>query len=158
MIVRREAVDQPDVLRLLAAADARSAGLYPAESRFGASVAALLAGGARFFVARGDTGLVVGCGGYVLAGPGRAEVKRLFVDAAARGAGVGAALMGAIEASAAGEAVGLLLLETGVKSAEAIRLYRRLGFSERGPFVGYGPDPLSVFMEKRIGSASGGSD
>ncbi len=27
-------------------------------------------------------------------------------------------------------------------------LYRKLGFKERGPFGPYGPDPLSVFMEK----------
>ncbi len=46
----------------------------------------------------------------------------------------------------------LIQLETGVKSDEARRLYRRLGSIERGPFGNYGPDPLSIFMEKFLGS------
>jgi len=39
-------------------------------------------------------------------------------------------------------------LETGVKQPEALALYRKLGYAERGPFGAYGEDPLSVFMEK----------
>ena len=43
-----------------------------------------------------------------------------------------------------------LLLETGVKSYEALRLYRRFGFAECGPFADYRPDRLSVFMVKPL--------
>lgn len=39
-------------------------------------------------------------------------------------------------------------LETGVRSTEAIGLYRRFGYREIGPYGAHGPDPLSVFMEK----------
>lgn len=103
----------------------------------------------RFFVAR-RAGQAVGCGGYALA-PGRwAELKRIFVVPAARGASVGRHLITAIERGAKGEGVAGLLLETGVRSVEAIGLYRRLGYAGRGPFGAYGLDPLSVFMEKPL--------
>ena len=42
----------------------------------------------------------------------------------------------------------LLRLETGVLQPEALGLYRKLGYRERGPFGAYAADPLSVFMEK----------
>jgi putative acetyltransferase len=41
-------------------------------------------------------------------------------------------------------------LETGIKQPEAIALYRKFGYAERGPFGSYQPDPLSLFMEKRL--------
>jgi putative acetyltransferase len=41
-------------------------------------------------------------------------------------------------------------LETGVLQTEALGLYRRLGYQERGPYGDYETDPLSVFMEKRL--------
>ena len=42
------------------------------------------------------------------------------------------------------------LLETGIHQPEAIGLYEGFGFERCGPFGEYGPDPLSVFMEKRL--------
>jgi putative acetyltransferase len=41
-------------------------------------------------------------------------------------------------------------LETGIHQPQAIGLYRAYGFTEIGPFGGYKPDPLSIFMEKRL--------
>ena len=41
-------------------------------------------------------------------------------------------------------------LETGIHQPEALGLYRRLGYVERGPFGSYALDPLSVFFEKRL--------
>ena len=79
-----------------------------------------------------------------------AEVKRLFVDPAARGRGVGHDLIRAVEAAAAAEGVRTLFLETGIKSSEALRLYRRIGFEDCGPFAAYRPDPLSIFMVKPL--------
>ncbi len=149
LVVRRETPDQPDVVDFLAKADERSSALYPAESRHGLGLSALLRAGARFFVAR-HGGQALGCGGYVLLAEGVAEMKRLFVDPGARGRGVGGAIVGAIERAAAAEGVRTLLLETGVKSYEALRLYRRFGFAECGPFADYRPDRLSVFMVKPL--------
>jgi len=147
--VQRETPDQPDILAFLAQADQRSASLYPEESRHGLGVAALLAAGVRFFVARQD-GRALGCGGYMLLPEQAAEMKRLFVDPAARGRGVGSAIVRAIEQAAAEEGVRTLFLETGVKSFEALRLYERHGFAGCGPFAGYRLDPLSVFMMKPL--------
>lgn len=149
LTVGRETPDQPDVLAFLHQADARSASLYKAESRHGLPVASLLASDVRFFVAR-RKGLALGCGGFMRLVGDAAEVKRLFVDPAARGGGVGRAIMQVIEATARTEGIRTLLLETGVKSFEALGLYRGLGFTECGPFAAYGPDPLSVFMAKPL--------
>jgi putative acetyltransferase len=149
LAIMRDGPDRPEVAALLALADARSESLYPVERRHGLSAAALLAQDARFFVARID-GRAVGCGGYVLLPDGAAEMKRVFVVEAARGRGIGRAILAAIEAAAAAEGVTQMYLETGVKSDEAIRLYGRLGYEERGPFADYRPDPLSVFMVKAL--------
>jgi putative acetyltransferase len=43
-----------------------------------------------------------------------------------------------------------LRLEMGGLQPEALSLYRSAGFVEIGPFGAYGPDPLSIFMEKEI--------
>lgn len=144
-----ETPDQPDVLYLLQQADARSAFLYPVESRFGLDLAGLLAQAVRFSIARLD-GRIIGCGGYALGQDQDAELKRIFVLPAARGQGVGRALVFAIENAATAEQVQWMRLETGIKSAEALHLYRRLGYTERGPFGAYAPDSLSVFMEKQL--------
>ena len=77
-------------------------------------------------------------------------MKRLFVDPALRGRGAGKALVQAIEKAAAGEGVNSLFLETGIKSAEALGLYGQIGFEVCPPFADYRPDPLSVFMVKRL--------
>ena len=147
--VQRETPDQPEVLAFLARADERSASLYPAESRYGLALPALLSADVRFFVARQDS-RALGCGGYMLIPEQAAEIKRLFVDPTARGQGVGGAIVQAIEHAAAREGARTLFLETGVKSFEALRLYNRLGFIECGTFAAYRNDPLSVFMLKPL--------
>jgi putative acetyltransferase len=43
-----------------------------------------------------------------------------------------------------------LRLETGIHNGDALALYRATGFVECEPFGDYKPDPLSVFMEKRV--------
>ncbi len=93
---------------------------------------------------------MVGCGGYALIEVRLAELKRIFVVPEARGCGVGRQLVLTIEEAAGAEGLSGIVLETGVKSVEAIGLYRRLGYTGRGPFGTYGPDPLSVFMEKPL--------
>jgi putative acetyltransferase len=147
--IARESPDQLEIGALLARADARSSSLYPAESRHGLTIAALLEAQTRFFVARQKV-RAVGCGGYIVLPAQSAELKRLFVDPAARGRGVGRAIVMAAERAAVEEGVETLWLETGVKSIEALSLYRGLGFQECGPFGSYRHDALSVFMVKRL--------
>jgi putative acetyltransferase len=155
-VIAAETPDQPEVAALLALADARSASLYPVESRHGLSLDALLAQAARFYVARID-GVARGCGGYIPLPEQAAEMKRVFVAAEARGRGIGRAIVEAVEAAAAAEGARRMYLETGVKSDEAMRLYRRLGYAECGHFAGYRSDPLSVFMVKALVGGDGAS-
>ena len=150
--IEQEIPDQPDVERLFRAADERSATLYPGEDRAGPTIEALLATGVRFFVARID-GRAVGCGGFVPGGEGWAEMKRIFVEEAARGGGIGNTLMLAIEQLATNERFLAMRLETGVRAEAAIRLYRRLGYADRAPYGRHAADASSIFMEKSLGAA-----
>jgi putative acetyltransferase len=145
----RESPDQPEVHRLLAASDAYMAELYPAQSNHLLDVQALLRPEVKFLVAR-DNGQAVGCGAIVIAPEGWAEIKRMFVAPAARGQNLGRRLLASLEELAAENGIGLLRLETGIKQPEALALYRSAGFVEIAPFGSYGPDPLSLFMEKTV--------
>jgi putative acetyltransferase len=138
-----------DVAALLRQSDDYTASLYPPESRHQPDLAGLSSAGVLFFVARLD-GAAVGCGALVLHESRRAELKGMFVDRAARGLGVGRALLEALEEAARSEAVGLVQLETGIHNLDAIRLYRRCGYRQRGQFGDYPADPLSLFMEKLL--------
>ncbi|MEV6622386.1 GNAT family N-acetyltransferase [Amycolatopsis sp. NPDC051106] len=96
-----------------------------------------------FLVARDARGTAVGCGGLRLLGPGSGEVKRMYVEPAARGTGVAAALLRALEDRARDFGIGRLLLETGTGQPDAIRFYQREGYEPidaYGPYVG---EPLS---------------
>jgi putative acetyltransferase len=138
----------PEALALLRQSDAYFAALYPAESNHLLDVDELDRPEVSFLLARRE-GSALGCGALVL-GPsvGEGELKRLFVVPEARGLGVGREVLLALEALARGGGVRVLRLETGVAQPESLGLYRDHGYAERGPFGGYGPDPLSVFMER----------
>ncbi|MEM7563707.1 MAG: GNAT family N-acetyltransferase, partial [Pseudomonadota bacterium] len=77
-----------------------------------------------------------------------AEIKRVYVMPGYRGQGLSLTIMDWLEQELRNRDIHLLRLETGVKQPEAIGLYHKLGYRERGPFGAYKPDPLSVFMEK----------
>ncbi len=138
---------QSEVAVLLQASDAYMASLYPAESNHMLDVAALKRPEVAFLVARVN-GKVLGCGAMVDSGEGWAEVKRMFVSPAARGLKLGRRLLHEIEALARKRGATRLRLEMGGLQPEALGLYRSAGFLEIGPFGDYGPDPLSIFMEK----------
>ena len=145
-----ESADQPEVHALLRLSDAYHAALYPAESNHLVDLAVLAAPKVRFLVARRG-GKAIGCGALVMGADGEAEIKRMFVVPEARGLKLGSRILDALEAAAKAEGVRIVRLETGVRQPEALGLYRRHGYAERGPFGAYQPDPLSTFFEKRIG-------
>src|SRR5262245_37456184 len=147
--VSRETPRQSDVVTLIRQSDELMQSLYPAESNHLVDIASLAQPHVHFFVAR-ESGRALGCGAFVLGTNGHAEMKRVFVDPAARGKGVARAIMDALEHEAASHGLTLMQLETGIWQPEAIALYRKFGYIERGPFGAYKPDPLSLFMEKRI--------
>jgi putative acetyltransferase len=147
--VGTERPDQPDVSRLLKARDAFSASLYPPESNHALDLAGLLDPAVAFLVARRH-GVPVGCGAVVGQREGAGEIKSMWVEPGHRGNGIGRALLAAVEVEARRRAITMLRLETGVRQPEALGLYRAAGYREIGAFGDYRPDPLSVFMEKRL--------
>jgi putative acetyltransferase len=134
---------------LLEASHAMMQELFDPDSNHFLSLDALAAPEISFFVARhGDR--IVGCGALAMR-DGYGEIKSMFVDPAARGAGVAAALMARLEAEAAARGLAILRLETGNLLHAAHALYRRCGFTPCSPFGDYTEHPQSVFMEKRLG-------
>jgi putative acetyltransferase len=144
-----ERPDQPEVVKLIDALDEYQKPLYPAESHHGIDMEALLRPEVSFAVARADDGAAIGCGAVVVEGDG-AELKRMYVLPSARGAGVAQAILALLESVARQEGAHVVRLETGYLQHEALRFYERAGYSRRGPFGSYGPDPNSVFMERRL--------
>jgi putative acetyltransferase len=149
LTIRREPPRQPDVMRLITALDAQMTALYPAESNHLLDIAALTDPAVSFLVVRAG-GEAIGCGAILRDPRGWGEIKRMYVRPDQRGRGIGRRVLAELEAIARGAGFDLLRLETGIHNAEALALYRRAGFHERGPFGDYAPDPLSVFMEKRV--------
>jgi putative acetyltransferase len=148
--IRPEPPDQPDVLPLIAALDAQMTALYPPESNHLLDIAALSDPAVTFLVVR-DGEAVVGCGALLRDPRGWGEVKRMYVRPDRRGRGIGSQVLAELEAIARDARLPLLRLETGIHNADALTLYCRAGFAECEAFGDYRPDPLSVFMEKRVG-------
>ncbi len=144
-----EPVRQPAVIDLLDQSDRYMQALYPPESNHLVDLSTLEKPSVRFHVARHE-GAIVGCAALVLAGDGTAEIKRMFVDPQARGLKIGRLLLEALAATARAEQLTAIRLETGIHQPEAIGLYRSGGYVEIAPFGDYQPDPLSLFMEKRL--------
>lgn len=142
----------PEGRALLGASQAHLASLYPPEHDHSLSPDELKQPHVDFWIAEGgaeDGRPPLGCVALARL-PGYGEVKSLWVDPAARGRGVGSALMTALERRARAEGLPVLRLETGDDLHDAHRLYRRHGFRDRGPFGGYAEGPHSVFMEKTL--------
>ena len=100
-----------------------------------------------------SAGKVLGCGALAVcgeAGEKFGELKSMYTDSAARGCGVGGALLARLEEEAQLERLQCLRLETGNKLHAALSFYHGAGFVERGPFGMYEANGTSLFMEKAL--------
>ena len=147
--IATESPRQDQVVALVAALDRYLLELYPADTCHLLDIAELEAPDLRFFVARKD-GVPVGCAALRVDPSGYGEVKRMFVDPAARGHRIGERLLARLEEQARAEGLTALLLESGIHQPEALGLYRKAGFSDRGPYACYEENCVSVFMEKPL--------
>ncbi|QIS39812.1 GNAT family N-acetyltransferase [Clavibacter capsici] len=138
-----------DVLPLLRQADEFALALYPAENYHALDVAALERPGVTFLVARED-GRALGTAAVVDGGDGSAELKRVFVTDAARGLGVGRALLIAAEERARALGARVMRLETGLPQTAAVAMYERGGYRHVPRFGPYAEDPTSVCMERDL--------
>lgn len=147
--ITREPPRQAGVIRLLEKSNAYAASLYPAESNHMLPLDELEQDDVSFFVARaGDA--VLGCAALICRPDQTGEIKRMFVDEAARGLKLGKQLLTLLEEEALRRHITTVRLETGIYQPEAIGLYRKAGYVEIPPFGDYTADPLSLFMEKRL--------
>ena len=155
-LIERERPDRVEVVTLLAALDRYLAGLYPPEANHILTVQELLAPEMRFFAAWSD-GQIVGTGAVRLmpgepatGGQAYGEIKRMYVDPAARGRRIGQRLLHTLEACLRDEGVALALLETGPEQTEAVRLYEGGGYQLRAPFGSYPENGMSVYFSKSL--------
>ena len=81
-------------------------------------------------------GAVVAGGGVRTIGAGTGEVKRMYVRPAWRGRSVGAQLLTALEAAAAGAGLRRVRLDTGPLQASAQHLYERSGYHRIADYNG----------------------
>ncbi|WP_261164796.1 GNAT family N-acetyltransferase [Microbacterium sp. Marseille-Q6965] len=95
---------------------------------------------------------VLGCGALKHLEDAHGEIKSMRTHRAARGQGVGAAILATILAEASARGYRRVSLETGSQDhfAPARRLYARHGFEECPPFADYTEDPNSVFMTRQL--------
>jgi putative acetyltransferase len=84
---------------------------------------------------------------------GTAELRRMFVLASQRRAGVASRLIQALESEAVRLGYHRIRLETGHRQQPAMRLYERCGFHRIPPFGDYANDPTSVCYEKVLAGA-----
>jgi putative acetyltransferase len=137
------------VVELLRRGETFSASLYPPESNHQLPLDALRRTEVRFLVARDAEDKALATGAVVLH-ENWAEIKRMWVEEAAWGRGIARQILNVLMAEAGGAGVESLRLETGVDNLAALALYEKAGFKHRAPFADYRPDPLSVFMERRL--------
>jgi len=105
-----------------------------------------------FLVAYLD-GEPVGGGGIRMLSPERAEVKHLWVRPAARGTGLGRALLLELEGRAAEFGATEVVLDTNERLAAAQGLYRSSGYVDVEP---YNDNPnADLWLRKLLGESSG---
>jgi GNAT superfamily N-acetyltransferase len=79
-----------------------------------------------------------------------AEIKRMYVIPAAQRRGLARRMLAHLEATAAAEGIGALVLETGMKQPEAIELYLSSGYEPIPGFGHYRGSDLSRCFARRL--------
>ncbi|MEW6279773.1 MAG: GNAT family N-acetyltransferase [Candidatus Eremiobacterota bacterium] len=128
--------------------------LYPEDGtprHFRLDPAEVAPGRGAFLLARLE-GKAVACGAVRLLDEGTAEIKRMYTVPEARGRGLAAALLARLEQLARDLGARQVVLETGPRQREAVRLYERAGYRAIPPFGAYEDSPLSLFLGKPLAS------
>jgi len=108
-----------------------------------------------FLVARADDSRPIACGGLrpladTVLGPATVEVKRMYVAPDARGSGVAAAVLRALEDAARDLGTRRIVLETGTLQPDAIRFYEREGYESIPLFGSYVGSAESVCFAREV--------
>jgi putative acetyltransferase len=149
------AVDDPDrddVRRLVQAHREWSLEQTPPEFSFSVEADAVAEEGITLFGARSAGGELLGIGGLKEIDVRHGEIKTMHTAAAARGCGLGRALLDALLAEAKQRGYTRVSLETGTGETfrPARRLYESAGFRASEPFGGYANTEHNVCMSLDI--------
>jgi putative acetyltransferase len=138
---------KPDVQALLASHRAFALGQTPPEHAFALDAAGLLDPAITFFSLRED-GSLLGIGAIRRLDPHHAEIKSMHTAEAARGRGIGRAMLTHLLDIARACGFRQVSLETGTTAAfePARALYASAGFVPCGPFGDYQPSQDNCFM------------
>jgi putative acetyltransferase len=141
----------PDIARFLDEHVREMLSVTPPESKHALDLEALRGPEVTFWSVT-DGGAVVGCGALKRLEGSHGEVKSMRTRPARQRSGIASMLLEHIITQARRMGFTRLSLETG--SAEffrpARRLYEKFGFEYCEPFAAYRPDPLSVFLTRRL--------
>lgn len=150
--IRAESPLQDEVRELVAALNAYMMPLTPREFQFQLTVEQMAEPSVTLFVARDDTGRVVGMGALKEHGDGLGEVKRMYTLPEVRGQRVGSALLTRIGEEARSRGLARLVLETGEAPGfeDAWRVYERGGYEVCGAVLDYPDSGYSRFYEKKL--------
>jgi GNAT superfamily N-acetyltransferase len=149
--IRRADIESPVVQQLITALNAELSQRYrePGANHFRLDPAEVAEGQGAFLVAYlGER--AVGCGAVRRNDAETAEIKRMYVDPSLRGNGIARRVLEQLEAEGRRLGARRLVLETGIRQADAIALYQRAGFVEVPLFGEYLGSPLSVCMAKEL--------
>jgi putative acetyltransferase len=152
LTIQIEDVNSLDALGLIEQLSRELADIYPDERKGGAGFrpADMDEAGSAFVVLRLD-GLAVGCGAIrPFEGQDVAEVKRMFVQPAHRGIGLSRHILTKLEEVARAFGYCALILETGDKQIEAMRLYEKSGFAQCDCWGEYLHSGWSVCYRKEL--------
>jgi putative acetyltransferase len=109
----------------------------------------VLVPGAVFLIGKLD-GVAVACGALRPMGPAVVEVKRMYVEEAQRGKGLGKQVLAELERRAAGLGYHAVRLETGQRQPEAVRLYEGAGYRRIEAFGVHVGNIESICFEKLL--------
>jgi GNAT superfamily N-acetyltransferase len=113
--------------------DARLPGGFDLQRTVAVSEAELVAPHGAFLVVN-LAGSPVGCGAVRKLDKTSAEIKRMWIDPAARGRGVGRCLLAALEEAARTLGCHTVRLDTSADLGEAMALYRSAGYRDIPPY------------------------
>ena len=138
---------KPDVRALLERHLEFALAQTPAEHSFALDLDGLLDPAITFFSFRAH-GVLLGIGAIKCLSPDHAEIKSMHTGEAARGRGIGRAMVTHLLAVARTRGFRRVSLETGTTAAfaPARALYQSAGFISCGPFASYQPSEDNLFL------------
>jgi GNAT superfamily N-acetyltransferase len=106
------------------------------------------------FLAAEVDGVPVGSGAWRALGAGVAEIKRVYVAPGLRRRGLAQLIVAVLEASAAQAGCRSVVLNSGARQPEALRLYEGLGYGPVTPYGVYACAPDAVFLGKDLAAVA----